>query len=65
MKKLIWTKKKPTEVGWYWKREFRKTWDFLSVVEVRWYGREMCVGNWAVSDTAEWAGPLEEPEDAN
>ena len=45
------------ENGWYWMRNNGET----GIVNIREYGRKMCVGNWAIAEEAKYYGPLPEP----
>ena len=58
---LYWTKKKPTQEGWYWIRKPRIYSEGPHIVYVRWYVNELCIGNWAIAEDAEWAGPIPFP----
>ncbi len=62
MGNLKWTKKKPTEVGWYWKKQRDFDGYGVDIVCVRVYARKLCIINWPIPDNAEWAGPIPEPE---
>ena len=56
---MKWTKEKPTEEGWYWKRDYNG----IDIVFVRWYARKLCITNWEIPDDVEWAGPIPEPKE--
>ena len=55
---LKWTDKKPTEIGWYWRRSKHYN---DEIVYVRLYCGELCINNWGVPDGSEWAGPISVP----
>ena len=70
MKRLIWTKKQPTEPGWYWKRRARKhkrTWgEKDDIVYIRDFCGELCISNWPIpSKDMKWAGPILKPKTLN
>lgn len=56
----FWTKRKPIEPGWYWMKNDRFAEE--SVVQVRVFVDQLCVGNWPLSDHALWAGPIQPPK---
>ena len=65
MNKFVWTKKTPTEAGFYWKRNFRRD-EKETVIEIRNYAGKLSVDNCALSsyvegEEYEWAGPIPEP----
>lgn len=59
-----WTKRKPTEPGWYWHRDLTRPYEDERepyLVKVREYGGRLCVGNCELSGPpyhGEWQGPL-------
>ena len=61
---MKYSKERPTEVGWYWMRQGFGKIRKASVVYVRRYVETLAIDNWPLPKNAEWAGPLEEPEDA-
>ena len=60
---LIWTKKQPTEAGWYW---FRKDENHcMEPIHVRIGIRELeCKWGYIDMQSGEWAGPIASPLDA-
>lgn len=66
---LVWTKRKPTEVGWYWCRDLKagSDWREPRIVKVRDYAGDLAVGNCIILDSwtkrlgTEWAGPIKPP----
>lgn len=58
---LVWTKEKPTKPGWYWIRSNQLGELEVRIINLRWYGGQLCNMNWPPPDNAEWAGPLLEP----
>ena len=68
MKNLIWTKKIPTEEGWYWKRKTGmyavNFGEELGITYIRNYAGKLCIMNWEIpKENVEWAGPIPEPVD--
>ena len=56
---LVWTKKQPTEIGWYWLRDFAGD----RIVYVRKYVDKLCIENWPIPDkNIKWAGPIPSPK---
>ena len=60
---LMWTKKQPTEAGWYW---FRKDENHcMEPIHVRIGIRELeCKWGYIDMQSGEWAGPIASPLDA-
>jgi len=63
---MKWTKKIPTEVGWYWKRNPSDKYDKPECIYVRDYAGELAIGNsylrgWDGLKCYEWAGPIPMP----
>jgi hypothetical protein len=59
---LKWTKEKPTEIGWYWKKgpNYHYPPEIVYVCE---YVGELCIQkNWKIPDYVYWAGPIPEPK---
>lgn len=64
MKRLHWTDKVPTQVGWYWRKDKRSQGEpnpQPHIVEVRQYDGGLCVSNWKITKDYEWAGPISTP----
>ena len=59
---FTWTKKKPTKIGWYWRRN--EAMKEVSIVYLRRYDGELCIMNWRITTAGmEWAGPIPEPKE--
>lgn len=56
-----WTKEKPTEPGFYWRR-FPTKGFYDDIVKVRLYCGKLCVSNWELGDGGFWAGPIPAPK---
>jgi len=68
MTRLIWTRKKPTKVGWYWRRNIIHIEDSEpECIYIRDYASRLAIGNCTISDwdlsQYEWAGPIQPPKD--
>lgn len=65
MKRLQWTDKKPTDVGWYWRKDKQSEVEPNPqpyIVEVRQYDGSLCVSKyWKITEGYEWAGPIPTP----
>lgn len=62
---MKWTKNKPTEPGWYWVEDRYGT-DIVYIKQVDDEFYIWCEENsdiYPLSEDAEWAGPIPEPED--
>jgi hypothetical protein len=67
---MKWRKTPPTVPGWYWFRNLARKDDVTpTVVHIRDFGGEgLALGNsylkgWKSMETAEWAGPIDRPEE--
>jgi len=61
---MKWTRKRPTEPGWYWRRGAHSHAKRPSIVFIRDYCGTLCITNWEPTwENWEWAGPISEPEE--
>lgn len=60
---MYWTKKQPTEPGWYWTKKTGARGEIARIIQIRYFDGELCISNWRIPyENVIWAGPIPKPE---